>query len=276
MKNNFFLTGVFLFFILASGVSEAFVPQTPYLLHLVMEKIKKPVGMEVFQTKKIVNKQDMETGFIDIEEKLIYLYPDRFRSDVISEAMTSFCVESDFRFIKVMDGVTISHEKSLTDQYSDILLYRDPESLLNQLALAGVDTQKVSFQRYDKTICYVIGRPLEKGKPFAGLWIEKETLFPIRYLVEKNGRPVEFLYKNWKKVSKSWYPGQVYIFLDNQLFCVIDVKRIELKSDFLQSLFDIEHIEQLYPKKIGNSFNENSKQVEELDKRMEEFKKLYE
>ncbi|MCK4767467.1 MAG: hypothetical protein KAS28_03690 [Desulfobacula sp.] len=269
MKKRFPLIFFILFFILAPGTGEAFVPQTPHLLHLVVGKIKQPVGIEAFQTRKILNYENTGKDFAELGEKLIYLYPNRLRSEIISDTMTSFSVESDFKFIKVMDGVIVSHDKSLVDLYTDILLYRDHESLLNQLALTGIDTEKVSFQRVNDTICYVIGRPLEKGKPFAGLWIAKDSFLPIKYVVEKNGWLAEFFYNNWQRVSKTWYPMQGSIFLDNQLFAMVYVESVNLKSGFPSSLFDIERIKRSHPQNDPGSF-------EEHDERIENFKKLYE
>ncbi|MBU1343869.1 MAG: hypothetical protein KKE44_17220 [Proteobacteria bacterium] len=276
MKKRVLAAVSILFFTLLSGMGEAFVPTTPHLLHLVMEKIKQPVGIEAYQTKKIINYKDTEKGVVELEEKLSFLYPNRFRSQIISDTTTGFSVESEFRFIKVMGAVTVSQEKAPVDLYTDILLYRDSELLLDQLTLAGVDTTVVSFQRYNDTICYVIGRSLEKGKPFAGLWIEKDTFLPIKYVVEKNGWVIEFFYKNWQQISKTWYPMQGNIFLDKQLFAIIDVNTIDLTSNFSLSLFDIAYIEQLYPKSNPDTLDENTKQVNELDKRIDDFKKLYE
>ena len=276
MKKRLFFTFLTLFFILTSGMSEAFVPQAPHLLYLVMKKIRQPVGIEAFQTRKILNYSDTGKGVVALEEKLYFLYPHQFRSEIISDIMTGFRVESDFKFLKVMNGLIISHEKSLVDLYTDILLYRDYESLLNQLVLAGVDTTKVSFQRVNDTICYVIGRSLEKHKPYAGLWIEKDTFLPIKYVVKKNGWLAEFFYNNWQRVSKTWYPMQISIFLDNQLSAMINVKNFNLKSEFSPSLFDIDHIERSYPVNDSGSPEGNARQVDELEKRIEDFKKLYE
>lgn len=276
MKKSFSSAFLLFLFILLPGVGETFVPQAPHLLHLVMKKIKQPAGLEVYQTRKILNYKDTGPGFTQLNEKLIYLSPSQFRIETISDNMTRFSVESDNGFVRVMDGVIVSREKLLTDLYTDILFYRNYESLLNQIMMAGIDTTKVSIQRYDETICYVIGRPLEKGKLFPGLWIEKDTFLPIKYRVEKNSWSVEFLYSKWQKVSRTLYPRRISIFLDNQLFAVVDVDDIDLKQGFSPAVFDIEHIEQLYPKKDTDPFDENARQVEELDKRMEEFKKLYE
>ncbi|MBT3176533.1 MAG: hypothetical protein HOG03_01110 [Desulfobacula sp.] len=276
MRIFFCLFFLVLSFTLMQGIGEAFVPKAPHLLHLVAEKIKQPVGIEAFQTKKILNHKDGEKEYIELEEKLIYKKPNQLRTEIISDKIISFSVESDSRFVKVINGVIVSHDKPLVDLYTDILFYRDYESLLNQISLAQVDTDKVSFQRYNDTICYVIGRPLAKGKPFSGLWIEKDTILPLRYVVIKNGLLAEFVYHNWQRFSRTWYPMQVSIFLDNQLFATIAVKSFDLKSGFSASLFDIEYNERLYPMNNTDALDENSKQIDELDKGMENFKKLYE
>jgi len=69
---------------------------------------------------------------------------------------------------------------------------------------------------------------------------------------------------------------QVSIFLDNKLFATVDLRSLDLKSGASQSLFDIGYIERLYPVNNSDPLGENTKQVDELDKRLEDFKKLYE
>ncbi len=244
---SIFIISLFLF----SGTGHAFVPEAPHLLYLVINKIKQPVGIEVWQSRKLLNYQDSGQAYFEFEEKLIYSYPNQLRSQIISESMANFSVESDFEFIKVAEGIITSHDKSMIDLYSDVLLYRDHETLLNQLALSGIDTTKISFQRYNETICYVIGTPpeqtREKNSEFPGLWIEKDTFLPLRYLVEKNGKRVEFFYKNWQKVSKTFYPMLVHIFLDNRLVSILNVNNFDLRSGFLPVLFDIDNIVNIYP-----------------------------
>ncbi len=300
MKKNLFFAVVILSFLLMAVTGEAFVPQTPHLLHLVIEKIRQPVGFEILQIQKIFNYQDIEPdliksptevsnqvltqgsisdsnqGSMEIAEKLFFLHPNRFRIEKVLPDRTSFSVTSGLDFLRVVDGVTMSRDKSLVDLYTDVILYRDHESLEHQLVLAGIDTTAVSFQRYNDRICYVIGRPGEKNAPFPGLWIEKSDFLPLKYVVEKNGRWVEFFYTHWQKISKTWYPMQVSIFLDNQLFAMVDVNHMELESGFSLSLFDIEEIRRLYPEPKSDPFDENTRQVEELDRRLEDFKKLYE
>ncbi len=277
MKIRFILSFFIFFFILLPVAGRAFVPQTPHLLYLVVQKIKQPAGIQAFQTKTIVDNESAWNRDITLKEKLVYLFPNRLRSEILSDTGTSFSVESGSGFIRVRNGTTISRKKSAIDLYTDILLYRDHESLEQQLVLSGIDTRTVTLRRYKGVICYVIGRPGEKDQPYAGLWIDKNTFFPVKYAVEQNGWMVECDYTNWHRMSRTWYPMQVDIYLDSRLFAAVKVDDIALKSGFSSSLFDIAHIERLYPeKKKEPYFQDELEKTDELDKRIEEFKKLYE
>ncbi len=270
-----------LFFILLSGNGEAFVPQTPHLLHLMNQKIKQPAGIVVHQTRNVMvpsQAAGLETKTIQLDEKLVYVLPDKFRSEIISSVVPRFYVESDFKFVKVADGRIVSLEKSPVDFYTDLLLYRDHDSLLQKLVLAGVDTERVTFQRINNKICYFIGQPPSSQKELVGLWIEKESFFPVRYVIKKNGWTIRFHYENWQRISKSWYPMQTTIFVDDQLFARIDVQQLELKSEFPAALFDVNSIQGRYPVSSGNreEGNEAPGQIDELDQQIEIFRKLYE
>jgi len=285
MKNKtaliFFLA---VFCILFTGSALAFVPQTPHLLHLVNQKIKEPVGLEVYQVRKVIDSLALgeqgiqtETRTIELDEKLVYDFPGRLRSEILSNKLSRFYVESDSRFIKISDGVAVALEKSPVDFYTDILLYRDHESLLRQLVLAGVDTEKVTFQRLDNKICYFIGHPpAGDPKKFQGLWIEKDSFFPVLYVIKKNTWTIAFHYKNWQRVSKTWYPMEIRIFVDDQLFVDIEVQGFELKSTFSPELFDVDYIQQRYPGKDRYEDQKASGEIDELEKQIENFRKLYE
>ncbi|MCP4718949.1 MAG: hypothetical protein GY860_05780 [Desulfobacteraceae bacterium] len=280
------------FFILMSGIGEAFVPQTPHLLHLVIQKIKQPVGMVVHQSRNLMDvsagsagaetkiETKAEAKTVELEEKLVYVFPGKFRSEIISDVVSRFYVESDSQFIKVSDGGIVSREKSPLDFYTDILLYRDYEFLARQLYLAGVDIEKVSFQRFDNKICYFIGQPHLDPKESVGLWIEKDSFFPVRYQIKKNGWTVSFHYGNWQRVSRTWYPMETTIFVDNQLFTKIYVRQFELASGFPGALFDVDSIQGQYPsgeyREEGQSYPGRPGRIDELDQQIEIFRKLYE
>jgi len=276
MNRRSFSICFLLWLIFIPSWGEAFVPEAPHLLYLVIEKIKRPSGFEVLQTRKIMTHGNVENGWIEKQEKLFYLYPGRFRSEVVSDKITNFSVESESGFLKVSGGRALSTKKSPVDRYNDILLYREIESLIRELLDAGIDSQKVSFKKYKGTICYVVGRPVMKGKPFASLWIEKETLFPVRYVVGKDGRFIEINYSDWEKVSRTWYPMRGSAYLDNQLIFTVDVKNVDLKSGFSPSLFDVAHLLKRYPEKEQGVSTDNNEQGKEFDRRIVEFRKFYE
>ncbi len=271
MKKRLVLSIFILFTLLFTGNGQAFIPEAPHLLYLVISKIKQPVGIEARQTRTILNYQDSEPAYIALKEKLLFSYPNKLRIQILAQELASFSVESEFGFVKISDGTLLSSDKSLIDLYSDMLLYRNHETLLTQLDIWGIDTTQVSFQRYNDSICYVIGGPQENNQGnnlnFPGLWIEKDTFLPIKYVVKKNGKKVEFLYKNWQKVSKIMYPMQIHIFLDNRLFAMIDINNIHLRSGFLPVLFDIDNIVSSYPENFtidDNNRHEESNREADL------------
>lgn len=274
-KRKVFILG-FLFLTLLCNAGDAFVPKAPHLLYLVIQKIKQPVGIEAFQTQKIIHYSETQPPYTEFEERLLYAYPDRLRAELISGPEKGFSVESNLEFAKVRNGYVVSRQKSLPDRYSDILLYRNYESLLALLADAGVDTDQVSLQRYRDTVCYVIGASLETSSPFAGLWIEKDTFFPVKYVVSQNGRVVEFFYGKWQRVSKTWYPMQTSIFSDDRLHAMVNVKRYGLKSFKSESMFNIDTLSRAYPdEEKSDAMDKNSRQVNELEKDINTVEKIF-
>lgn len=61
-KQKILLFSVALFCILLAGKGEAFVPQTPHLLHLMIQKIKQPAGMVVHQTRNVMDVSGRDAG----------------------------------------------------------------------------------------------------------------------------------------------------------------------------------------------------------------------
>lgn len=261
--------------ILISGSGEAFIPKAPHLLYLVHEKIKQPVGIEAVQTKKVVDHTSVSQGYVPLQERLIYSYPNHFRKEISSEHQTGFCVESEFRYVKVENAMVVSRDKPLLERYTDILLYRDFESLLQQMANVGIDTENVMLQRVNNRICYVIGAPALSGGTQTGLWIDKASLFPVKYAVAEEDWVFEFYYDNWQRVSKTWYPMQVSIFWDDQLYAVITVQSWKLKATKADSLFDIDSILRSFPGGQTEKVRDpDAPGGDDLNKQIEDFDKL--
>ncbi len=268
--------------LVSSPSAEAFVPQTPHLLHLMVQKIKIPGGLVVHQTRTI-NQGATETVEGILGETLTFAFPGKLRSDIFSEAGGRFYAISDTGFVKVSDGVVASRERSVGEFYIDPLLYRDYEALTRQLTLVGVNTDKVTFQRLDGQVCYFIGQPpfhqnRDQGQVEApGLWIEKDSFFPVRYQVRQKNWMVDIRYKRWELVSRTWYPMETSIFVDGDLFVEIQVSRVELKSGFSPALFDVDRVLRQYPSKHAgqDGVDTHNTRKETLDKQIEDFGKLY-
>jgi len=230
---------------------------------------EEPVETEPVQQEPLV---------IEITEKLWFSYPGKFRSEAVSGSHDMICVESKGQFIKIIDEFIESKEKSLTDLYTDILLFRQAESLQKRLTASGVDTSLSSLKRYDGKIYFVVGIPFSEDRPSSSLWVEKDTSFPERYTIKKNGLFLDIFYKDWQKVSRTWYPMQIIIYLDGILFSKIDTEKFELKADFEKNLFNIKRLMNIFPES-GNYKNESESSTDEsdeLEKSITEFKKLYE
>ncbi len=304
---------VFIVLLTAGSRGEAFVPQTPHLLYLMVSKIKTPVGMVVHQTRHITGSvpglvpgtqvsndeeidpsQDLSqagdfgtSGIVSaaqsagrpaaqpIRETLTYSYPNSLRSDIMTDSGLRFYALSKSGFVKVDGGMVSVMEKSGVDFYTDPLLYRDYEIMVQALTLAGVNTKKVTFQRLDGQVCYFIGQPPVDQVRMPGLWIDKESFFPVRYLIRKKGRTVDIRYSNWQRVSRTWYPMETRILVDGDLFVDIIVSRFELKSGFSPALFDVDKILSQYPVQDGAPDHGNDSRIENLDSDIEDFSKLY-
>ncbi|MCP3901981.1 MAG: hypothetical protein GY707_19915, partial [Desulfobacteraceae bacterium] len=212
---------VALFLFLPCYQGHAFIPEGSDIISLAVEKIVEPMGLKIVQKRKIyreqevpedvesieetegVNEQEIiespkdpetqkelekiELSFVEISEKLWFFYPDKFRSESVAGSHDMICAESKGRYVKVIDEFVESKKKSLTDLYTDILLFRQAELLTKKLKTAGVNIKRSSLKRYEDKIYFVVGIPPIQDKPSSSLWVEKDTSFPSRYTIYKDG-----------------------------------------------------------------------------------------
>ncbi len=249
-KKNPILLLVILFTLGGVTLVEAFVPQTPHLLHLMVRKIRRPQALECIQTRTELSGEE-ETGVFS--ETLKYRFPDQFRSDLRlpdSQDILLHQIQSGRGFVKILTRNPEPRAKALADHAFDVLLLRDPIKLARAIKQAGVDIDTRAFHRFGDRVCYVIGDPaqaMEDPQVFPSIWIEKETLFPLRYLLRQEGRTVEFRYRDWQQISKSWYPMETHILVNEETVTRIRVDDIQLKAGFPEGTFDIPEFQNLYP-----------------------------
>ena len=287
-RRHIFLLIVVLILFLPFSKGYAFILTGSEIINLAVEKIVEPVGITLSQKRKVYHGQKVsenieETGktelsFIEMTEKLWFSFPGKFRSEAVTSSHDMICVESRGRFVKIIDEFIESQEKSLIDLYTDIHLFRQPESLTKRLKASGVNTKLSSLKRHDGTIYFVVGVPPAQDQPSSSLWVQKDSYFPERYTINKDGLFVDIFYKDWKKVSRTWYPMKITIFLDGILFSEAIAEKFELEADFEKNLFNVKRLIGIFPES-GNYENKSGllgDESSELEKSITEFKKLYE
>jgi len=303
-RKYFILPGFLLLFL--PGPVMSYVLPGPHILELMTASIKKPTGLVVYQKRTVMKVQEPENlhldiqepedplvyivepedpGIyiqepevlqIDIQETLWYSFPGNFRSESVSDAHEKISVFSDGNYLVISNGTLVAKKESPAERYTDILLFRDRVSLEQRLESSGIDVNVSSLQRYENTICYVVGDLRDKKNPASSLWVDKETFFPVRYIVRKNNWDVEIVYRNWHKVSRTWYPMEISIFLDKTPFSLINVNYFELKSNISRSLFDIDQLMTIYPESKGFQVEDEPESADDIQQSIQDFKRLYE
>lgn len=224
-----------------------------------------------------------------LSETLKYQFPDRLRSDISWGNRAGFSVMSGQGFVRVIDGRISSLEMAPVDHYTDILLFRDPDALAAQLVKAGINTAKASFRRFDGRICYVIGGQSpdrEKGQAargiknlFPSLWIEKDTRFPLRYVLKKKGWLVEIQYRNWQQhAGRAWYPMETDILMDGKPAAKIRVRQFEITGKADSRIFEVDEVIRKTPKAFvpdDQPAHQSQESMDELERRIEAFENLY-
>lgn len=278
LKHIVIFISAFLFLAIGSE-GEAFVPQTPHLLHLMVQKIKEPAGLTIYQERILPESSAAgeDVAATSVQEVLAYSFPGALRVEVNTGSRQGFYVSSDKGFVRVSHGVITARAPSPADIYTDVLLYRNHHALLQKLSGAGVTVEKVTFQRLDGRICYLIGQPPTGGAVHPGLWIEKDSFFPVRYLAKHENWLVDVRYDGWERVSRTWYPMKTLVFVNGQLFADIKVSRVELTPDFPPARFDLDRIIRQYPVQdaSGQGTSGHDKAVEDLNRELNEFNQLY-
>ncbi|HCY86757.1 MAG TPA: hypothetical protein DHV36_16625 [Desulfobacteraceae bacterium] len=280
MQKKAIISFLVVLFVLSLGSrGEAFVPQTPHLLHLVIQKIKTPTGMVVYQTRQIAKVDGEGTGedMADaVSERLSFAFPSALRSEISSKNGTAFTVQSGNRFVRVENGRVTATVRPIADFYTVPMLLRDYAMMAAHLDAVGIDTQKVTFQRLDGGVCFFVGKPAGGSDPESGFWVDKDTLFPVRYKVTRSGRTVDVRYHNWHRVSRTWYPMETSIQVDGQPFADIRVSRFELKPGFSADRFDVDGVLAAYPVQNGMAGEDEAReQIDGLDKEIDDFSKLF-
>ncbi len=262
------------FLLFSAVLSNAFVPNGDMVLDVMLKKLKASKTFVVKQNLVFMkSRQDDSSGKIRevFPETLKYVFPDKFRSDIVSDDMKRVYVALKGQSIKIINGQRAVVSDSGFELYKELLLLRSKPLLKKRLDLTGVDLSVVSLGRIDGNIAYVIGANYP-DESMSQLWVDRKTFLPVKWVVKvKSDELFEFYYKNWRKKHLIWYPMRIESYLNKELMRVADVLKTDESSKINYKDFDIKHLEFLYPF-IESEEEENSDEIQETIKK---FTKIY-
>lgn len=274
---------IFLSFVLLTCLfapTHAYVLPGPYILKLMTQNLGKAKSLLVSQTLVIYDDTPQKSG-IELSETLRYVFPEMFRSDTLSEHVHRIHVLSKGKAVTVIDGKVADESDNRYDQYKDILLFKPRKMLQDKLSLLGVDVTVSSLGRFQGKPAYVLGAQYP-DETTPQVWLDKDTFRPFRWIMtsksEQNQKnSIEVRYVEWQKVRNTWYPMRIEFFMAGILVREIHVQNIEVNPSFSKEIFDIKHLKALYPQVAPAEQEQGNKEdLNEVQKTIDDFKKLYE
>ena len=263
--------------------ANAYVLQGPHLLELMAQNIGKTKSLFVSQ-KLALYDDSFKDGSIELKEALKYLFPEKFRSDIVSKNGKRIHVVSKGRSLTIIDGKTVASHETIFDRYKDIILYNSRSALMQKLGHLGINTSVASLGRFEDKPVYILGAQYP-DESVSQIWLDKETFRPFRWIISterSNGRidSLEVRYSKWRKIRKIFYPMHIEFYQDDQLIRTIKVDEIKVNPGISDALFNINRLKSTYPEgKRDTQVLSNQRQPSELtevQKMIEEFKKIYE
>ena len=260
--------------------TNAYVLPGPYILKLMTQNLGKAKSLLVSQTL-VIHDDTLQKSGVELSETLRYVFPEMFRSDTLSEQVNRIHVLSKGKAVTVIDGKVADESDNRYDRYKNILLFKPGKMLQDKLSLLGVDVTVSSLGRFQGKPAYILGaRYPDETTP--QVWLDKDTFRPFRWIMtSKDGKSrensLEVRYLEWQKVKNTWYPMRIEFFMADILVREIHVQNIKVNPSFSKKLFDIKHLKSLYPQgPPAEQEQENKKDLNEVQKTIEDFKKLYE
>jgi outer membrane lipoprotein-sorting protein len=274
---------IFLGFAIMTGLhapTNAYVLPGPYILKLMTQNLGKAKSILISQTL-VIHDDTPQKSAVELSETLRYVFPEMFRSDTLSENVHRIHVLSKGRAVTVIDGKVADESDNRYDRYKDILLFKPRKMLQDKISLLGVDVTVSSLGRFQGKPAYVLGaRYPDETTP--QIWLDKDTFRPFRWIMTSKSEQnrenrLEVRYFEWQKVQNAWYPMRIEFFMAGVLVREIHVQNISVNSSFSEELFDINHLKSLYPQAASAEQELGKKdELNEVQKTIEDFKKLYE
>lgn len=258
--------------------AAAYVLQGPHLLDLMIKKYGAAERLSVAQ-KLIFYDNTRQSGKVEIDETLSYVFSEEFRSDILSENTRKIHIVSKGRALTIIDGTIADNSESVFDVYKDLILYRSRIILKEKLNRLGIDTSISSLGRFGDKTAYIVGAQYP-DESVSQVWIDKETFRPFRCIISKNkvyGKPdvTEFRYVEWRQFANNWYPIRIEIYQNNILLREIIAGNVNINPFFSNDFFNITKLRLNSLKTVPAIQQRDSKELNEIQKTIEDFKRIY-
>jgi hypothetical protein len=221
--------------------------------------LNKAMAKEIERGTKSM-KVDAETQLFDVGggsrgapfvERFFFNAPSSARRESDMPEGTRIEVRVDEKQLVRAPGQPDKSSKAAVDLLTDLVTTSPPldedraaERFLRGVKALGVNTEVVSFARFDGRVAYLIGsKPWEKDKP--QIWLDKDTLLLSRVvMVSKgdDGKPhrTDVRYLGWgSPVGGNWFPQMIEVYTDDKLVRRTQVKNVERNQSLDATLFSL-------------------------------------
>ena len=259
--------------------SGAYVLEGPHVLDLTAKAMGKIAALKVDQ-KLLVYPLTTETLPTVFEETAIYVMPERFRSDIVSEQIQRTHLVFADSSLTVVDGRTSAGENAF-DLYQRLLRSRTRPRLIRTLNRLGVETAISSLGRLEEKVVFVLGARYP-DESVSQLAIDKETFLPVRLLLVDSdadavGHRLETVYENWQKVQSGWFPFQVRFIVNGRLAREIRVADLRINPSIPSDLMDLEALKASVAAKTAETpQGQKQEAVEAVQQAVQDFQKKFE
>ena len=259
--------------------AAAYVLEGPHVLELAAEAMGSIAVLQTNQ-KLMIYPQSPDAAPTVYDETAIYVMPERFRSDIVSDRIQRTHLVFADSSITVIDG-RMAVDESPFDLYQQLLRSRTRPRLMRTLNRLGVETAISSLGRIEETVVFILGAryPDETASQLA---IDKESFLPLRLLLVDRGstdagRRLEIFYRNWQKVQNGWFPFQVDFTVNGRLAREIRVTDLRLNPSIPSELMDLEALKtSVALHNADTPQGQKQEAVEAVQKAVQDFQKKFE
>ena len=221
-----------------------YVPESAQIINEYLKTTGSAKSLEVRQ-KRIYFDSRIEDGTAEFDETAKYVFPDRFRSDIVARTTSKTTIVNVDKALVILDGIVASEHEERYDVYKDLLLFRNQALLMDCLQGLGINTSQTWFTRFEGRIVIAVGDQPQWGRDPSTFYVDKKTFLPVRLYLNargENGEALEILYLTWKTYGKTKFPSRIELYREQSLIREYKIKGISCELTFDESLFDVTSI----------------------------------